>query len=478
MTLPRPRTLRLKFILYLGGILSVSLGALFLWTYTQARQSILDQVDQQARILLQQVVITRAWVSDHGGLFVPQRPGVEANPLLPNSQIVDQQGHTYMMRNPALVTREISAYAEAAGLYRFRLTSLKLKNPANAPLAFEKRALELFQRQGFARSRDGMAVQLLDQERPVYCRIVPLQVLQSCLECHQDQGYRVGEIRGGLSVIIPMDQALAAMARSRDSFIWAGLTIMGLVLATVYLLLRQMVLKPVDHLHAVATRLMAGEYAVTAELTTGDELEAFARTFNTMTATIQEGYTGALKALIAAMDARDSYTRGHTGRVAAYSVAIARTLGLSPGMIAEVEIGAILHDVGKIGISDAILRKPTPLDREETATMEAHVQAGAMIVKDADFLLCALPAILHHHERLDGRGYPEGLRGEALPLIARIISVSDTFDAMTSDRPYRKGLSAQEAMAEIERHSGTQFDPWVVAAFKEVWQEEAKACMA
>lgn len=472
MPLPRPHTLRLKFVLYLGGILAVSLGALFFWTYNLARQSILDQVDLQARILLQQVVITRAWVSDHGGLFVPQRPGVLENPLLPKSHIVDQEGLTYMMRNPALVTREISAYAEAAGLYGFRLTSLKLKNPANAPLPFEKEALELFQHQGFTRSRDGIAAQFMDRERPTYCRIVPLAVMPSCLECHQDQGYQVGEIRGGLSVIVPMDRAVAAMAQSRDSFALAGLTIMGLVLATVYLLLRQMVLRPVDHLHAVAKRLMAGEYAVSAELDTGDELQDFARTFNTMTATIKEGYTGAIKALIAAMDARDAYTRGHTGRVATYSMAIARAMGLSEGMIAEVEIGAILHDVGKIGISDAILRKPTPLNPEEAATMEAHVQAGAMIVKDADFLLCALPAILHHHERLDGQGYPHGLQGDALPLIARIISVADTFDAMTSDRPYRKGLSPQAAMAEIERHSGTQFDPWVVAAFKEVWLEE------
>lgn len=474
MTISRPHTLRLKFVLYLGGILATCLAGLFFWNYTLARQSILDQVDQQARTLLQQVVITRAWVADHGGLFVLKKPGVTENPQLPKPHIVDQNGQTYLMRNPALVTREISAYAEEAGLYRFRLTSLKLKNMANAPQDFERKALELFQAQGFEKSRDGVAVQHLENDQAIYCRIAPLQVLPSCLECHRDQGYQVGEVRGGLSIIIPMDKALAAMTRSRNSFFLAGLGIMGLVLGTVYLLLRQMVLKPVDHLHAVATRLMDGEYAVKAKLHTGDEFEAFANAFNMMTASIKKSYTGALKSLIAAIDARDTYTRGHTGRVAANSVAIAKALGLSEEMIAEIEIGAILHDVGKIGITDAILRKPTPLDRQETAIMEAHVTAGAMIVNDADFLRCALPAILHHHERLDGKGYPEGLQGEGLPLIARIIAVADTFDAMTTDRPYRKGLRSAEALAEIERHSGTQFDPQVVAAFTKVWHEKER----
>lgn len=474
MTIPRPRTLRRKFVLYLGSILAVCLGGLFFWTYALARQNILDQVDQQARTLLQQVVITRAWVADHGGLFVMKKPGEVENPLLSKSHIIDKEGQTYLMRNPALVTREISAYAEEAGLYRFRLTSLKLRNPDNAPLEFEKEALQLFERQGYDKSQDGVAAQRLDRAQPAYCRIVPLQVTKSCLECHQDQGYQEGEVRGGLSVIIPMDKALTAMARSRNSFILASLGIMGLVLASVYLLLHQMVLKPVDHLHAVANRLVAGEYIATAQVSTDDELEAFALAFNTMTATIKNGYTGALKSLTAAMDARDSYTRGHTRRVATYSIAIAKEMGLSVATVSEVEIGAILHDIGKIGISDAILRKPTPLTPAETATMEAHVTAGAKIVNDANFLFCALPAILHHHERLDGKGYPEGLQGEELPLIARIIAVADTFDAMTTDRPYRQGLSREEALAEIELHSGTQFDPQVVTAFTKTWVSKEK----
>ena len=473
LPLPRPRTLRLKFVLYLGSILSLFLGLLFFWAYSQAKQSILDQVDQEARTLLQQVVITRAWIADHGGVFVKKRPGVAENPLLPHSSIVDLKGSTYLLRNPAMVTRELSAYAEAAGLYRFHLSSLKLKNPDNAPLDFEREALVSFERQGYDKSKDGVSLQQRDNGRPFYCRIIPLQVLPACLECHSDQGYQVGEVRGALSVFIPIDTALAAIARSRGIFMAAGLGIVALVLGTVYLLVEHLVLKPVDHLHSVAQQLKDGEYAVKAEVHSGDELETFAQAFNRMTTCLQEGYEGALKSLIAAMDARDSYTKGHTARVAAHATLIARTLGLSEKEVAEVRLGAILHDVGKIGIDDAILRKPTPLEGAEVAHMEAHVTAGAKIVNDAGFLLCALPAILHHHERPDGLGYPEGLRGDSLPLNARIIAVADSYDAMTTDRPYRTKLTRSEALEEIKRQSGSQFDTAVAAAFLAAMEEGA-----
>ena len=472
MPIPLPRTLRLKFALYLGGILSVALGSLFYWAYGQAKDNIIDQVDQQARTLLQQVIITRAWVADHGGLFVMKGPGTVENPLLLDSSIVDQKGKTYLKQNPALVTREISTYAEEAGLYRFHLTSLKLKNPDNAPLYFEKEALVFFNQEGYESTKDGIAIQRQDQGKSVYCRIVPLQVLAACLDCHQDQGYKVGEIRGALSVIIPMSKALAAISRTRITFILAAVGIMLLVLGTIYLLLQELVLRPVDQLHAVAQRIMAGEYALKAEVHTHDELESFANAFNKMTTRLKKGYEGALKSLVAAMDARDAYTKGHTGRVADYATAIAKEMGLSEEIVAEVQLGAILHDIGKIGISDAILQKPTPLEGEEIIRMEGHVIAGAKIVTDAGFLLCALPAILHHHERMDGNGYPEGVQGDNLPLIARIITVADTFDAMTTDRPYRKRLTRSEALEEIKRHSGSQFDPAVAEAFLALMKRE------
>ncbi len=465
-------TLRFKFIVSLGSVLAFSLGVIFYWMFLQAKANTLSQLDRQAKALLQQIVITRSWVADHGGLFLLQRQGVLGNPLLPGTEIMDQKGNTYVFRNPAMITREISEYASREGLYQFRLTSLKLKNPANIPSFFEKQALLEFQEKGFEKSKEGLSSIGVEGSQPVYQRIIPLRVEQSCLECHVEQGYTVGEIRGGLSAVLPMDEAYAAIHRSRNSFLFASFSIICLVLGMVYLLLWKMVLQPVDSLKNVAERLIAGEYNVRASVKSGDELESFAQAFNKMTFRLKTGYEGAIKSLVAAMDARDPYTKGHTERVAKHSRAIGKKMGFSKTELDELELGAILHDIGKIGISDSLLNKAFALEADELNLMETHVKEGAKIINAADFLLSALPAILYHHERLDGKGYPQGISGENIPMIARIIAVADSFDAMTTDRPYRKALSAYEAVEEIEKNVETQFDPGVVSAFRNVYESK------
>lgn len=151
------------------------------------------------------------------------------------------------------------------------------------------------------------------------------------------------------------------------------------------------------------------------------------------------------------MDARDPYTKGHTERVARYSKEIAIEMGFNEEELDELDLGATLHDIGKIGISDLLLNKTDTLNQTEIHIMETHVKEGAKIINDAHFLLSALPAILYHHERLDGKGYPMGIRGDDLPVIARIIAVADTFDAMTTDRPYRNALPPEKTLEEIEK---------------------------
>ena len=172
-----------------------------------------------------------------------------------------------------------------------------------------------------------------------------------------------------------------------------------------------------------------------------------------------------IQALAAAVDAKDPYTQGHSKRVAEYAVALARQLGLPDDEINLIHITGTLHDVGKIGVPDAILKKPGRLETEERLVMETHPVLGEVIVRKAPKLAHALPGVRHHHERWDGGGYPDGLAGEAIPRIARILAVADTFDAMTSDRPYRKGLAVQIAVDEVARGSGTQFEPALSAAF-------------
>jgi HD-GYP domain-containing protein (c-di-GMP phosphodiesterase class II) len=170
------------------------------------------------------------------------------------------------------------------------------------------------------------------------------------------------------------------------------------------------------------------------------------------------------KALASAIEKRDKYTGGHTRRVVDYSLAVGRAMGLSPEECNQLEVAAILHDIGKIGVSDDVLNKGGELTDDEFEQMRKHPLVGAEIIEHVPQLQGVVAGILYHHERLDGQGYPMGLAGGDIPLMARIIAVADAFDAMTTDRPYRGGLSADQAIHELEKGLGTQFDRAAVAA--------------
>jgi putative nucleotidyltransferase with HDIG domain len=177
---------------------------------------------------------------------------------------------------------------------------------------------------------------------------------------------------------------------------------------------------------------------------------------------LQEAYLDTVRSLAAAVDAKDSYTRGHSDKVATYSTMIAQRLGLSHEQLTALEMAAYLHDIGKIGIPEAILLKPDRLTDEQMTQMRHHPLIGANILKPVAFPWAITPIVRHHHEYWDGKGYPAGLQGEEIPLLARILCVADSYEAMTADRPYRAGRSAADAIEELRRCSGTQFDPRVV----------------
>jgi putative nucleotidyltransferase with HDIG domain len=190
-------------------------------------------------------------------------------------------------------------------------------------------------------------------------------------------------------------------------------------------------------------------------------------------ASLGKAYDGTLRSLVAALDARDSETAGHSERVADLTMAIATEMGI-PADTDDwryLSWGSLLHDVGKIAIPDHILRKPGPLTPEEWDAMHTHPKTGSEILRSVDFLIPASDIVLAHHERFDGGGYPRGLAGEEIPLGARIFMIADSFDAMTSNRTYRSAMPAEEALAEILRHSGSQFDPDAVRAFLAVYQK-------
>jgi putative nucleotidyltransferase with HDIG domain len=177
-----------------------------------------------------------------------------------------------------------------------------------------------------------------------------------------------------------------------------------------------------------------------------------------------------LRAMANAIEARAGvYTLRHVEAVNAYAQAMALELGWDELQLEALEFGAILHDVGKINIPEKILSKAGPLDEDEWAEMRMHPVYGAHMIEGNPYLDSALPLVLHHHERWDGRGYPDGLAGEAIPLGARLLAVADTFHAMTSDRAYRPALASEKAFAELLEQSGNQFDPQMVAAFERCW---------
>ncbi len=181
---------------------------------------------------------------------------------------------------------------------------------------------------------------------------------------------------------------------------------------------------------------------------------------------LRENYFRTVQALVAAVEAKDPYTRWHSTNVAKYAVAIARDLGLSPSQLEEIHIASILHDVGKIGISERIISKPERLSREEFDIMKDHPAHGIRILEPIGFSASITSAIYQHHERYDGKGYPQGLSGEQIVLPARILNVADTIDAMVSERPYRGTISNPDVLLELDRESGRQFDPRVAQSAK------------
>jgi putative nucleotidyltransferase with HDIG domain len=187
---------------------------------------------------------------------------------------------------------------------------------------------------------------------------------------------------------------------------------------------------------------------------------------------LEASFLGTAEALGDAIEAKDVYTAGHTRRVLSYSTIMGRHLGLPPAELESLRLTALLHDIGKIGVDDHILRKPGKLNESEKKKMEEHTVIGPKIVENIKQMHHVIPGIRHHHEKYNGTGHPDGLKGDQIPLIARIIAAADCFDAMTTDRPYRKGLPIQTAIEELRKLSGTQFDGKVVEAFIRAYQAD------
>ena len=281
--------LNTKFLITIGIVITITLCTAFHSLSKRQEMQILAQVKKQARILFEQIVITRKWVASHGGglIYVEKTPYIKSNPYLPDPDIIDRTGKIYTKRNPALVTRELSAYASKEGLYWFHITSLKLLNPDNAPDDFEREALTAFEKHS---QMEFFRIEGTEGKK-VFRYMAPLYIEKECLQCHTGQGYKVGDVRGGISVFLPMDDAeIAIRSNTTMMEITGGLTIFFVSLVLMFLI-RFFVVKPIGKLKKDAVKIGRGLYETSTPLKTGDEIEELSTAFYEMAGKLKEYHT-------------------------------------------------------------------------------------------------------------------------------------------------------------------------------------------
>jgi putative nucleotidyltransferase with HDIG domain len=292
------------------------------------------------------------------------------------------------------------------------------------------------------------------------------------------------------SVLLDVDWSVLAAAQSEARRkvlpVFAGILVLG---AATSIVLSSRVTRPVQELASGVEELKRGQRRKPLRIYSEDELGRLTASFNEMTDIIhgqrgklgqyarelEEAYISTVRVLGAAIEARDQYTLGHSTRVAEYAVDLARSLGLNPSRVEDIEVACLFHDVGKIKIPDAILHKKGRLDPGELTEMRRHPEYGAEILSKARSLCKYIPAVRHHHEWYDGSGYPDGLSREAIPEEAAIISLADAYDAMTSDRPYRDALAKERALGIIREFAGRQFHPEFARGFLKILEKQGPA---
>ncbi|HSS44281.1 MAG TPA: HD domain-containing phosphohydrolase, partial [Thermoanaerobaculia bacterium] len=288
----------------------------------------------------------------------------------------------------------------------------------------------------------------------------------------------------GVLVERDRDLAFASVDRMvRDTLIWSAAALAGALLLGI--LFARGLSDPIARLAHSTRAISEGQYGSTVPVAGTAEMAELSESFNRMSASIRvafdqvqraarenrELFLSSIRALAEAIDAKDPYTRGHSERVATYAAAVAKEMGLSPEEVEQIRLSGLLHDVGKIGVDDRIIRKPTALTEEEFEVMKTHPVKGAAIMSAIPQLADVIPGMKHHHEKWSGGGYPDGLKGEEIPMQARIVTVADTFDAMTTTRPYQKAMEIDFVIERIKQFAGMRFEPSIVAAFVRAYEK-------
>ena len=321
----------------------------------------------------------------------------------------------------------------------------------------------------------------LDQGVQVQSALVPFTASYNGVEHEMIGAYSTAQMGTGstFGVITMQDErtALASVAEMRTQT-WIISIAFALLAVIVGLISSRYLTSPLRRLISASKLIAEGDFSGRVETNNVTELGTLGESFNLMTDKVEEQivnlanaasenrelFVGTVKALAAAIDGKDKYTRGHSERVSRISVAMGKRLGMTDEELDTLRMAALLHDIGKIGIDDSILKKPAALTDEEYTIMKTHPQRGYKIMSQIPAMKDFLPAMYMHHEMVNGQGYPQGLSGDQIPLQAKIVSVADTFDAMTIDRPYSKGMELQPALERLRTFIGTRYQADVVEA--------------
>ena len=377
---------------------------------------------QEAITSVNKDIAYRSWVSSHGGVYVKVDKRTPPNPYLANIKDRDFTifGRDYTLMNPAYtLSQMMKDYSKLYGV-KTKITSKMLLNPKNRPDSWETVALDKIEQ------TSKKYIELASIQDAEYMRLMsPLVTKKTCLKCHAFQGYKVGDIRGGVSVSIPM-KPLYKDARDNSlliGFLFIIIWFVGLV--AIFLLSKKL-------------------------YTYINEKEKL--------------YEEYIYGLVSVVEKRDTYTAGHSSRVARYAQMIAKHMNFTEYECHLVHRAGMLHDIGKVAIPDSVFLKPTKLSEREYNLIKEHVEISYEMLKNISIFDEIKTIVRDHHEHFDGSGYPRGLRGEDTPMLAQILSLADSFDAMTTDRIYKGRKSVQEALQEIAKLSAKQFNPLVVQA--------------
>ena len=411
----------------------VVLIALLVWSFLIALASLIntqtnydyadDLAEHEAVVSVKKDLAYRSWVSSHGGVYVPITKKTPPNPYLShikNRDVYTTAGQHLTLMNPAYtLSQMMKDYTKLYGT-RGHITSRILMNPKNKPDAWEEKALE-----DVEVTRKPVSAMATINEEEYFRYLNPLVTKKSCLKCHAFQGYKVGDIRGGVSVSIPLKAYYKeALAHSlEDIAVILVIYILGLLI--------------IFYGRKKSIQLLESKI---------------------------KDYEQHIFSLVNLIEQRDSYTAGHTQRVAKYAILIAQKMGYNDEKLDDMYRACMLHDIGKISTPDSILLKPGKLTKVEYEIIKEHVVVSYELLNQVDIYKDIAEIVRHHHEAYDGSGYPQGLKGDEIPMMSQIMTVADSFDAMTTNRIYKARKSVKDAIVELNDFASKQFNTEIVKA--------------